>query len=80
MWSMHDLDVTPLVDAVAELGGLAALGAGKNGNSALRQAFYRARRRERLSLEMADEICIKLLGCHPIQVWGDAWVACALAE
>jgi hypothetical protein len=75
---MPQLRVEPLVQAVQERGGLAGLGAGKHANTALRQAFYRARRKGLIPLDQADDLCVQLLGCHPVQVWGDAWIACAL--
>jgi hypothetical protein len=45
------------------------------GRSSLAQKFYRARRAGYLTPHAADEICIRLLGCHPIEVYGDLWIA-----
>jgi hypothetical protein len=77
---MKHLSAEPLVLIVTQRGGLAQLGAGKGANSALRQAFYRAKKRGFISMEQADDLCVQLLGCHPVQIWGDAWIACALAD
>ena len=69
------LDVVPLVAAVDAAGGLGALGAGRSrdGVATLRANFYRARNAGRLTRFMADDLCVRLLQCHPSEVWGEQW-------
>lgn len=42
-------------------------------NSSLERAIDRARSSGRLSFYVADQIAIRLLGCHPSLIWGDDW-------
>jgi hypothetical protein len=68
------LPIEPLRRAVERRGGLAQLGAGKHGDTALRQAYHRGLRQGYLSLVAADQLAVRLLGAHPIELWGDAWL------
>lgn len=76
---MTDLPFQPLQLLIEKRGGLAAVGASKGSNPALRQAYYRAKRRGTVPVVMADTLCVELLDCHPREVWGDVWIACVMA-
>jgi hypothetical protein len=67
--SREYLPAGPLIDAVQRSGGLPQFAA----RGELAQAFYRARRSGRLTIEAADLMAIRLLHVHPYFVWGDDW-------
>lgn len=53
------------------MGGPAAAGVAQH--SALERAYCRARREGSLTPFAADRLAIRLLGLHPVLVWGDEW-------
>lgn len=65
------LDVRPLAERVER--HPSGLPRGEGGER-LRKAYYRAVTRGRVSVTHADELALELLGCHPAEVWGDAWL------
>lgn len=71
------LPVTPLLDAIAERGGLAATAQRRGLDAAayerMRQAIQRGRRSGELTVHAADELCVGLLRSHPWEVYGDEW-------
>jgi hypothetical protein len=75
---VKNLPFEPFSDIVEARGGIAAVGASKAARPALRQAYYRAKRRGEVTPAVADELAVELLACHPVQVWGHDWVACVL--
>ena len=51
------------------------------GRGELARAFYRARRAGRVTVAAADELCVRLLDSHPIEIFGlDVWCADELAH
>lgn len=50
------------------------VGASKHGDTALRQAYHRGIRQGYVSVTAADQLAVRLLGAHPIELWGDAWL------
>jgi hypothetical protein len=67
--SREYLPAGPLIDAVQRAGGLPPFAA----RGELAQAFYRARRSGRLTIESADQLAVRLLAVHPYFVWHDDW-------
>jgi hypothetical protein len=63
------LDAGPLLAALRRRGDVNALG------PAVAQAFHRMARTERVSVRVADQLCIGSLGRHPIEVFGSAYLA-----
>lgn len=41
----------------------------------LERALERARRTERITARAADTLAVRLLGRHPIEIWGKEWPA-----
>lgn len=39
-----------------------------------KSAIRRARRDGWITVWMADRLALELFGCHPIEIWGDAWL------
>lgn len=46
---------------------------GLGGNNRLARAWHRAKKDGRITVSMADELCIHLLHLHPAEVYGDLW-------
>lgn len=71
------LPAQPIVDKVDTLGGLATLvpmaHRDENGDHHLVRSFYKIRASGRVSLDVADELCVRLLGMQPPLVYGAAW-------
>lgn len=60
-------------DRVIHSGGIADVNLGSPSRSRLARAWYRAQKEGRITVGMADEICIGVLGRHPTEVFGEAW-------
>lgn len=45
----------------------------KMSNTSLRRAYQKAKLEGSLTVWQADELCIRLLGRHPSEVYGEAW-------
>lgn len=77
------LPAAPLRDAIIARGGPTRVGIGRDGDQRLRRAYHRAVAAGRVGLFAGDELVAGLLGCHPAEIWGEAWLkaveeACAL--
>lgn len=74
------LPAEPLLAAIEARGGVVALMDRNLGwlNHKRREAFSKAVDRARLRgyvlVEVADDLCIRLLACHPMEVYGDLWL------
>jgi hypothetical protein len=78
--TIPSLPVEPLRALVELYGGPrlagAALGAEidwRPRSAALEMAYARAVRSGRLTVYAADELAVRLLGRHPVMVWGEQW-------
>ena len=69
---LGDVPAAPLLRAVELRGGAAACGAKRS--PALERALERAQVSGRLTYRAADQLAIRLLGLHPMLVWGDDWL------
>ncbi len=79
------LPVLPLCEAIDARGGPTRVGIGRDGDQRLRRAYHRAAASGRVGVLAGDELVARLLGCHPAEVWGGAWIAaveeaCAVVE
>ena len=66
------LPVGPLLRQVELRGGPDACGAWRG--SAEEQALRRAAVDGRVTYDQMDVLAVRLLGMHPIELWGDAWL------
>lgn len=77
------LPADPIIAFVENRGGLHATldpdSVERNELMRLRLAYHRAGTEGRVTLTMADELCILLLGLHPILVYGDDWLLAGAA-
>lgn len=62
------VDAAPLVSAVARRGI-----APETFGARLARAFYRAKATGRVCVPMADELAIRMLGCHLLTLWPEAY-------
>ena len=69
------IDVQPLLDRVPEDWKARALGRGccSTDVSTWEQQMRRGRQRGVLDLYTADNLAVRLLGCHPAAIWGPLW-------
>lgn len=70
--TMPSLDAAPLIALVERAGGAAALGLGQK--CPFRRAYVRAKESGRITFARADVLSVRVLGLHPIELWGDAWL------
>jgi ParB/RepB/Spo0J family partition protein len=65
----------PLVDVIEARGGIGALTGhlDQTARDAIRRAYHRAKTSGDVTEAMADELCVKLLGKAPTEVWGSEW-------
>lgn len=77
---IYRLPVEPLAHAIELGGGMANLGLRRNPDGEsdpmlerLYRAWTRARTQGWVSIWMADELCVHLLGVHPSFLYGDGW-------
>lgn len=71
------LPLEPLVELIEQRGGYEACapGVGNRGDRrALDRSWERAKAEGAVALSMADRLAIKILGLHPMLVWGDDWL------
>jgi hypothetical protein len=69
---LRHLPAAPLVHLVQRAGGLTACGVVEH--SDLERAYYRAAENGTLTAQAADQLAIRVLGLHPMLVWGDDWL------
>ncbi len=43
-------------------------------NTSIERKYYRAVKQGALTVFAADELAIRLLGVHPMTIWGDQWL------
>ena len=71
------LPVAPLVTVVEGRGGYGACipeARGSKASSTLERAWERAQAQGWVTVKTADELAIRVLGLHPLLVWGDDWL------
>src|SRR5664279_4404783 len=70
------LSSAPLVALVEAEGGYAACAGMCQGNTPLARAWHRAKADGTVTWVAADVLAVKLLGLHPLLVWGEEWLRC----
>lgn len=65
------LPAAPVVVRIRQLGGVRAC-CGRN--EALERAYNRAAAAGRLTVWAADQLAVRVLGEHPLMVWGEDWL------
>jgi len=68
------LPAGPLMRLVEGRGGLYACLCRHRRNGGLERAYSVAARQGRRTWKAADRLAIELLGLHPLEVWGSAWL------
>lgn len=74
----------PLIRAIEARGGLAAVvnqyDYPERERRRLARSYQRALSDGDLTYKAADELCVRLLGTHPLVVFGDAWLGDLLEQ
>lgn len=70
------LPLAPLLAIVEARGGYAACAPDARGHrETLDRAWERAKAEGAVTFDAADRLAIRLLGLHPMLVWGEDWLA-----